>query len=1410
MRRGGFHTLERGGKSLLSSSDAAAEEHATAGGGGVLAGALAQQQRSALVALACPDLPPSALSGRLHLQAQQRARSALGCHERACASGYRPHLRAAATARAVLAVDAGLARDEAAERAEAAALDGCHAEDQLWSELLQAAKAHIRSSNEYMTACSARGRKERDRSEAVAFHLEAVAATLLRLAHRLQDIDSRLVANNLLQRSPVDAFEADARCQATAFVGVQVPSLEGVAVPAWLQWAEVVPTVLPARAALLLHCHVMVARPLVDEQYRDLTRTRTAAQAAAEGHVLGQTSGGRSRDGHLATAAALADALWRYWHAPPAAAAAAAAAAEAQDSCEAGGGRGERDGGGALVAGGSAAADGVVSHRAPQQQAQQQPLLLPPDMTVLAVVVSCYQALVLPKSDVYGGASGPLAVMTRPAVLMHVARMLNAELVARVPSTEAQSLLFHTLRRHLYECMHAALNTVMTAAAMGAEAAAGAHNEAAVMAVAGKSPPAAAKAQAAATSAAGASVEQLLGLLRQRYEVELQHCRQSAEQLRKDTVAAAAAAEAPGAPAERYEKVVEQAMARRSVLRAEVALLVWQRLTPALFQQAPRTAEQQHATSSVGAAAGAPPPPSGSRRQQQQQLQQQNKAAVLMLPDPLKQQVGRAAAGTPGRKGMDFKLHRAAFRWAAQESANRQAVARAMVGALAPCWEAAGAAAMTSEADATTAPPPQPGCSPHSPSPSSLVLQGAPAICYSLARTAAVNYVLDRVARGLAAAAVAAESWTPTLVTPPPPPPADDDAAELAALATRNMAAVAKGSRVVTFDGPTAARYMAAADHMRTGLATWHQACGWPLAMALTPGGGGGEAAAGGVAEPQGPPVRVLLEELLEQQMQGQGASGVDAASLMRTCVTATWFTQPTTGPTAPQPRQQATAAVSEAEELPSPEPGPGAVPRRSEPADVTADAMDPAAADTAANGGAAGEKEAVPSGVGGGGGHGGGCNPLQVTVAQRLAKARLLPADDLTASERDSSPGTAAHALVKQLRSGLQRSHLRALNLGPGSDGQLVVMALALAEASRTGQVQPSGAANDAAGRAAAAAATAAPQQQQQRQLVVVPHLHPTVFEAIAPRASDLLNNIVVQVLCDLTYLPVECGCANCVKQRSQHQTQEQAQESLAGQQGDPDAATAAELEATADAAARGGGALAAADSRHRTQMIAPDCVLRLPLTLSRAVCRLAGVSRDIIGWGLANLLEPPPPIECMQQQQPQPQPQQPQQPQQRPNEAADTVGSGEGSKASGAPDGMGAGMELLFGALCMHNASVDLHARLHKAGDATAAELAAASARVLSLREFHDALELLTDASFADRRADEAGEYDDDEADESCSDPLQALVPRSDEETEFEALLGYGPVRRPPPPLQLLVAEAAHGRPTELLEGCADASGM
>jgi hypothetical protein len=86
-------------------------------------GALAQRQRSALVALACPDLPPSALSGRLHLQAQQRARSALGRHERACASGYRPHLRAAATARSVLAVDAGLApADEAAAARQRAAM----------------------------------------------------------------------------------------------------------------------------------------------------------------------------------------------------------------------------------------------------------------------------------------------------------------------------------------------------------------------------------------------------------------------------------------------------------------------------------------------------------------------------------------------------------------------------------------------------------------------------------------------------------------------------------------------------------------------------------------------------------------------------------------------------------------------------------------------------------------------------------------------------------------------------------------------------------------------------------------------------------------------------------------------------------------------------------------------------------------------------------------------------------------------------------------------------------------------------------------------------------------------------------------------------------------------------------------
>ena len=157
-------------------------------GRGRLAGALARRQRSALVALACPDLPPSALSDSgLHLQAQQRARCALGRHGRACVSGYRPHLRAAATARAVMAVHAGLATDEAAaakERQEAELLQSEH--DQ-WGRLLTAAYTYTKCCDTYAVST------EHHTPDV----LRAVGRALSALVGAIAFLDSRAVATSL-------------------------------------------------------------------------------------------------------------------------------------------------------------------------------------------------------------------------------------------------------------------------------------------------------------------------------------------------------------------------------------------------------------------------------------------------------------------------------------------------------------------------------------------------------------------------------------------------------------------------------------------------------------------------------------------------------------------------------------------------------------------------------------------------------------------------------------------------------------------------------------------------------------------------------------------------------------------------------------------------------------------------------------------------------------------------------------------------------------------------------------------------------------------------------------------------------------------------------------------------------------
>ena len=205
-----FFTLS-GGQSLLAGPPEDAPPADL--GRGRLAGALAQQHRSALVALACPDLPPSALSGRgLHLQAQQRARCALGRHERACVSGYRPHLRAAATARAVMAVHAGLAPDEAAQARERQIRAICDAEDQLYSDIQRAVSNHDFWVQSTRTQAKQSGKEVQ----------EILGDAYRRLAEAVERIDARGVADSLSLMPPKTAAEAEARQQATLFGRLRV------------------------------------------------------------------------------------------------------------------------------------------------------------------------------------------------------------------------------------------------------------------------------------------------------------------------------------------------------------------------------------------------------------------------------------------------------------------------------------------------------------------------------------------------------------------------------------------------------------------------------------------------------------------------------------------------------------------------------------------------------------------------------------------------------------------------------------------------------------------------------------------------------------------------------------------------------------------------------------------------------------------------------------------------------------------------------------------------------------------------------------------------------------------------------------------------------------------------------------
>ena len=74
---------------------------------------------------------------------------------------------------------------------------------------------------------------------------------------------------------------------------------------------------LPARAALLLHCHAVLARPRVDYgdllDVEDCLPAALTAQLRPHGRDTEPAPAGRTPGGHMLAAAALADGLLTYW-----------------------------------------------------------------------------------------------------------------------------------------------------------------------------------------------------------------------------------------------------------------------------------------------------------------------------------------------------------------------------------------------------------------------------------------------------------------------------------------------------------------------------------------------------------------------------------------------------------------------------------------------------------------------------------------------------------------------------------------------------------------------------------------------------------------------------------------------------------------------------------------------------------------------------------------------------------------------------------------------------------------------------------------------------------------------------------------------------------------------------------------
>ncbi|KAG2448155.1 hypothetical protein HYH02_006740 [Chlamydomonas schloesseri] len=1119
--------------------------------GGGLAGALSPQQRSALVALACPDLPPSALSGRLHLQAQQRARSALGRHERACASGYRPHLRAAATARAVLAAGAGLApADEAAAQDEAEAVRQLQESSLLWLHLVQAASFYAECYN------SVRTTKDASATEALAARTLAVA---------LSRMDSHGVAARLAALPPpASAAEAEERQHTTACGAVVHRPLEGVSVPAWLLEREADRALLPARAALLLHCHLALGSRDVGDFGSVVQGIGGGAAAGSHGDGEGsrpappavdpaasqrwRDSGFDDRGPHLAMAAVLMQALLRQWLPPP------------PPPCIVGP---ESSGGGG---GGAAAGSSALPPPPP-------PPLLCPDLLVLAHVTANAHAVALTrKADdeerLGGGAAGVLAALTRPAVLLRVARVLSSELSQLPPHDVAvcrQDWLWHSYRwgllRALRELSDLVGEDVVAGVGPGSRAPAAAGGGGSGSQGGGGLGAVAAAAAAADGGGGGGvtSTAALLGMLRRLFQAEhiskLQRLQQDAlaqahamaaacggkNQRRQgggggrgggrsratskpsSRPAGAGTADSTGRgkavemeadnmesgcsslPAvnsdedeEDAESAVQRHKAGRVYLQARhlrMVVTTAERLVPALFDPFPpqlpaHPHPQQHmsaagvaaadaavAAAAVAAAAVTSPAVAAATAVIAAATGPAAAAAarpvVLLWPGArMKTMIHLISGSSDAQTEKEQQLDQLRGAAAAQ-GASQAAVTAAILSALRQTQHCC---AHSLPLTHSPSPPPP------SPSPSSLVLQGAPAICYSLARTAAVNYVLDRVARGLAAAAT--------------------EAAAAGAAAAFDATCAAAGADFVP----------SVAQGMEQVLPDFRAACGWPLAVVLCSRDGmSGE-----------------YREKLPDAVLKEAALGGDAArEALAPCAAAAWTTHPPGSPAAAAAAAAtAAAAAAELKALRAP-----TAPRR--PLDLLVD-----------------------------------------DILRRPTCPAVLHADGCgRAGSRYAGDVCAARAVVDEAAAAMRTTRAHAVHLDTPNAKATVAVAIAVAERTYAA------AGSRAPGGNGAAAAAGLPE--------VVPFLDPAALEDASGHIAARLRGMSRLLLRHLTRPAAAASAAT--------------------------AASASPTEAT--------GAAAAQTTSCLPRVLRTDWRERLPLALNCLVCAVAGIEPDHTGWSLADV---------------------------------------------------------------------------------------------------------------------------------------------------------------------------------------------